>query len=103
MILSDLLHFDSSHDALLSSLCSLLARTSSSRAYIGAGKYTRASVCSQWLRMAEEKGLVMEEIDIDDPWAGKMPVMWSGSQLDTDALSERKRNCRLWTARWKNL
>ncbi|PIL23618.1 hypothetical protein GSI_14931 [Ganoderma sinense ZZ0214-1] len=47
VIMSDLLHFDRSHDVLMQSLLSLLRKTSSARAYIAAGKYTSPQVCDE--------------------------------------------------------
>jgi nicotinamide N-methyltransferase len=100
LVLSDLLHFDTSHPALLASLSSLLAKSSTSRAYVGAGKYTSAAVCAQWVRLAGEKGLEMEEVIDEDEWKGTMGVIWSGKAMDRQELTERKRNCRLWVGRW---
>ena len=61
VILSDLLHFDRSHPALLASLTTLLTRAASARAYVAAGSYTRPAVCDAFLRLAEKSGIVWEQ------------------------------------------
>ncbi|KAJ3842277.1 hypothetical protein F5878DRAFT_608119 [Lentinula raphanica] len=98
VILSDLLHFDTSHDALLKSLSLLLAKTIDARVYVAAGKYTRPDVCSSFLRKAMDVGLTLEEdTSIDgSEWQGTLSV----SDLSTEALTTRKNNCRFWVGRW---
>jgi nicotinamide N-methyltransferase len=103
VFLSDLLHFNTSHGALLTSLRSLLARTPYARAYVGAGKYTAAAVCADWVRAADAVGLAMDEVLDGSAWAGQLDVVWSGTRLDAEALTTRKQNCRLWVGRWANL
>ncbi|KAI0346398.1 hypothetical protein BDW22DRAFT_1405258 [Trametopsis cervina] len=99
VILSDLLHFDASHDVLLDSLTALLARTSSARTYVAAGKYTPEAVCARFLELGVERGLEWEEgADEDDAvWKGELPV--SGGGLDREALGVRKGMCRWWVGR----
>jgi len=58
VILSDLLHFDQSHGALLDSVCMLLARNDRARVYVAAGVYTKSDMCAAFLRQAERRGLL---------------------------------------------
>ncbi|KAF9256612.1 hypothetical protein L218DRAFT_881357, partial [Marasmius fiardii PR-910] len=99
VILSDLLHFHSSHDVLVKSLSLLLSKSSpKAKAYIAAGKYTQPHVCDNFVKLAREAGFVIEEIL---PTAEESE--WLGGQvsgLDKDALSTRKAACRFWTGRW---
>jgi nicotinamide N-methyltransferase len=101
LFLSDLLHFDASHGALLSSVTQLLSASPSARVYVGAGKYTPAHVCAAWVRAADVADFASEEIVDAEGWRGSLAVAWSGRPLDVAALSERKANCRLWTMRWR--
>ncbi len=109
LILSDLLHFDRSHDVLISSMTSLLRRSTDSRAYIAAGSYTRPEVRDTFLRKVEEAGLRVDpgsgstedslslaQVAGDTQWLGKLQV----SGLDREQLAARKAVCRYWTARW---
>ncbi|KAF7798460.1 hypothetical protein EIP86_009681 [Pleurotus ostreatoroseus] len=84
VILSDLLHFDSSHDVLLSSLVSLLRKAPSSRTYIAAGKYTAAHVCAHFVSEAEKAGISLEEGEDDPVWRGVLDV--HGGGLDREQL-----------------
>ncbi|PFH50601.1 hypothetical protein AMATHDRAFT_144739 [Amanita thiersii Skay4041] len=95
IILSDLLHFDTSHGALMRSLDMLLSKLPNARMYIAAGRYTTDAVCAQFLLLAEQSGFLIEEIDGGSEWQGKMAV----GGLDKEALSLRKQNCRLWIGR----
>lgn len=95
VILSDLLHFNSSHHELLFSLTSLLARTPSARVYVSAGKYTGSAVCDHFLHAGEDLGLAWEEQEVDTRWMGTMTV-----SLNKEQLSARKANCRFWIGRW---
>lgn len=102
VILSDLLHFDASHDVLLASLTTLLRRAPDARAYVAAGRYTAPAHCAQFVRMAAEAGLVLEEGTEDavegGTWRGAMEV--SGGGLDRAQLGVRKGMCRWWVGRW---
>ncbi|KAI0935113.1 hypothetical protein AcV7_004010 [Taiwanofungus camphoratus] len=98
VILSDLLHFDQSHGALLASLCALLRRTAAARAYVAAGKYTPPHVCDGFLRAAGAAGLVLEEGADAGGWQGAMAVRAAG--LDREQLGVRKGMCRWWVGRW---
>ncbi|KAJ3747876.1 hypothetical protein DFH05DRAFT_860335 [Lentinula detonsa] len=101
VILSDLLHFQTSHDVLVRSLSLLLAKTVDARVYVAAGKYTLSDVCSSFLLKAANAGLVFEEdlhMNSEDgsKWQGTLPV----SGLDPEALGIRKNNCRSWVGHW---
>jgi nicotinamide N-methyltransferase len=98
MILSDLLHFDTCHDLLVTSITTLLKRSPSSRAHVSAGVYTKPQVCDSFVEKAKKAGLDIEEIhtDLSEPWLGKLPV----GGLDATDLALRKANCRYWVARW---
>ncbi|EKM57975.1 uncharacterized protein PHACADRAFT_206824 [Phanerochaete carnosa HHB-10118-sp] len=98
VLLSDLLHFDASHDALLLSLTSLLHKSSSARTYVSAGKYTPAAVYEYFLREGEKLGLAWEEGEDDGVWRATLDV--HGGGLDREQLGIRKGMCRWWTGRW---
>ncbi|KAF8155565.1 hypothetical protein B0H34DRAFT_500555 [Crassisporium funariophilum] len=99
MILSDLLHFHSSHDALVSSIDMLLVKSKHARIYVGAGVYTRPHVCESFLEKGRAINLDFEEI-VDEgeekKWLGTLAV----SNLDREALQIRKDACRYWVGRW---
>jgi len=100
VILSDLLHFDRSHDGLIHSLCALLCRSSDSRTYVAAGKYTLPHVCESFVEHANNAGIVLvEETDDDREWRAGMPV--SGGGLNREQLGVRKGMCRWWVGQWK--
>ncbi|KDR79972.1 hypothetical protein GALMADRAFT_62054 [Galerina marginata CBS 339.88] len=101
VILSDLLHFFTSHDMLVSSISMLLARTEAARAYVGAGNYTHTHVCDNFFEKGRAAGLHFDEISDESEgkkWLGTLPI----SNLDNDALGLRKNNCRYWVARWSH-
>jgi nicotinamide N-methyltransferase len=111
VILSDLLHFDRSHGALIASLTSLLSKSRTSQVYISAGKYTPSHVCDNFLMEGTRAGLVFEEGVIltdgggdDDHDANSDTTAWLGnlevSGLDKEQLSARKAMCRWWVGRW---
>lgn len=103
VILSDLLHFSTSHDALLLSLTSLLAKNRTSRAYVAAGNYTPPSICENFLREGERLGIIWKEGG-DDEYSTTMDNEWRGtlevSGLDKEQLAIRKGACRWWLGRW---
>jgi EEF1A N-terminal glycine/lysine methyltransferase len=101
VLLSDLLHFDASHDVLLSSLTSLLKKSPSARTYVAAGKYTPALVCDHFIREGEKLGLVWEEGEDDAEWRGALDVRGGG--LDREQLGIRKGMCRWWVGRWSSM
>lgn len=98
VILSDLLHFDASHDVLLSSLTSLLRKTANARTYVAAGKYTPEGVCRHFLDEGSRLGLSWEEGREDEEWRGTLEV--GGGVLSRAQLGVRKGMCRWWTGRW---
>jgi len=99
IILSDLLHFHSSHDALLASVQALLSKSKHSRIHVSAGSYTRAHVCDDFLQKGREAGFIFEEIFTSSEevrWMGEMKV----GGLDSEALAVRKAACRYWIGSW---
>ena len=100
VIMSDLLHFDSSHDVLLQSLMLLLRKSPSARAYIAAGKYTPPQVCDHFVEQARRAGILMDEGDVEGKWYGSLDV--SGGGLDHEQLGVRKDMCRWWIGRWED-
>lgn len=103
MILSDLLHFDQSHEALTQSLTKLLARSRDARVWVGAGVYTRTEHYQSFLRRGEAAGLRwLEQGDGEDgretdtTWRGTLAVQG----LDAEQLGVRKGMCRWWVAGW---
>ncbi|KAJ8516213.1 hypothetical protein ONZ45_g6453 [Pleurotus djamor] len=96
MILSDLLHFDQSHDVLVSSITSLLARTPDARVHVAAGPYTRSEICDNFLRLAGSTGLHFDAVSCGSEWEGSLYV----SGLDKEQLAVRKAACRYWIGRW---
>ncbi|KAF8068931.1 hypothetical protein FPV67DRAFT_1668980 [Lyophyllum atratum] len=99
MILSDLLHFHGSHDALIASITSLLSRSKDSRVHVSAGKYTHQNVCDDFLLKGQRAGLVFDEIHADPEEAGWKGTLAVGG-LDKDGLAIRKANCYCWIGRW---
>jgi len=95
LFLSDLLYFEA-HNDLIKSMVLLLSRRSTSRAYIGAGKYTPLTVCSKFLQVAASAGFVVEEGEFDGGWKGSMNV----SGLTDEELDLRKANVYWWVAKW---
>ncbi|KAJ6557952.1 hypothetical protein B0H19DRAFT_1028547 [Mycena capillaripes] len=98
VILSDLLHFHSSHAGLVSSIDALLARSSEARVHVASGNYTKPEVCDNFLRLAVRAGFIFDEIlpsDEERQWLGIFPV----SGLDKTALTTRKAACRYWVGR----
>ncbi|KAI0676575.1 hypothetical protein C8Q78DRAFT_31385 [Trametes maxima] len=98
VIMSDLLHFDSSHDVLLRSLSALLRRCPHARAYVAAGKYTKAHVCDRFVEEAAKAGIALEEGVVESVWKGELEV--SGGGLDREQLAARKGMSRWWVGRW---
>ncbi|KAF8137600.1 hypothetical protein EV363DRAFT_1254500 [Boletus edulis] len=97
VIMSDLLHFDSSHGVLMLALSSLLAKSSQTRVYVAAGNYTAPHVCDNFINLGTHAGLIWEEKTSEqETWMGSMIV----SGLDTVQLTTRKRACRWWIGRW---
>lgn len=101
VILSDLLHFDRSHDVLLQSLLTLLRRAPAARAYVAAGTYTAPHICAHFVRAAAEAGIVLEEGEVEPVWRGALGV--SGGGLDREQLGVRKGMSRWWVGRWAGI
>ncbi|KAJ7665974.1 hypothetical protein DFH06DRAFT_1185513 [Mycena polygramma] len=98
VILSDLLHFHSSHAVLVSSMDALLAHSKEARIHVAAGNYTKPDVCDNFLRLSLEGGFIFDEItpsDEEREWLGRSDV----SGLDSVALRTRKAACRYWVGR----
>jgi nicotinamide N-methyltransferase len=97
--MSDLLHFDSSHTALVNSLVALLSKSAQSRVYVAAGKYTKQEVCDQFLDQSRRAGIALVERrdDVVD-WQGQIVVRGPG--LDREGLKRRRDMSRLWIGRW---
>lgn len=112
VIMSDLLHFHSSHDALIYSLSSLLAKKASARVYVAAGTYTPRAVCQNFLDMGSHIGLVWESDSgtsgqgNEDENKGDIEArsLWLGTRtiagIDATQLGVRKGMCRWWVGRW---
>lgn len=112
VIMSDLLHFHSSHDALIHSLSSLLAKTPSARVYVAAGTYTTRAVCENFLDMGSHIGLVWESDsgtsgqgnEDEDKGDIEATSLWLGTRaiagIDATQLGVRKGMCRWWVGRW---
>ena len=99
MIMSDLLHFGSSHSALVDSLVALLAKSGGSRVYVAAGNYTKQDVCDRFIDHARRAGiLLVEEVYQQVGWQGKMVIRGPG--LDREGLKRRRDMSRLWVGRW---
>lgn len=99
VIMSDSLHFDSSHAALVDSLTALLSKSRESRVYVAAGNYTKQDVCDRFIDHARRAGIVLaEERHKQAGWQGKMAVRGPG--LDRDGLKHRRDMSRFWVGRW---
>jgi nicotinamide N-methyltransferase len=99
VIMSDLLHFDSSHTALVDSLIALLSKSDGSRAYVAAGRYTKQDVCDRFINQTRLAGIeLVEESHHQGGWQGQMAVRGPG--LDLEGLRSRRDMSRLWVGRW---
>ncbi|KAI0367685.1 hypothetical protein BV20DRAFT_1037583 [Pilatotrama ljubarskyi] len=87
VIMSDLLHFDGSHDVLVQSLTSLLRHDPSARTYVAAGKYTAPHVCDHFVEEAKRAGILLEEQEVKD----------------VEQLGVRKGMSRWWIGRWVDI
>ena len=96
--MSDLLHFDQSHDVLIQALTSLLRKDPSARAYVAAGIYTQPHVCEHFVQEARKAGVLLDEGSVESSWLGSLEV--SGGGLDKEQLGVRKNMCRWWIGRW---
>ncbi|KAG8907124.1 hypothetical protein FRB99_005232 [Tulasnella sp. 403] len=97
LILSDLLHFRSSHDDLVNSISKLSQRAPSSRIYVAAGKYTHPEVCKNFLHQTRQSGIEWIQGENDGIWRGESKVgTWS-----TEDLGTRKSNVDWWIGSWE--
>ncbi|KAG1753518.1 uncharacterized protein EDB91DRAFT_1043772 [Suillus paluster] len=55
--MSDLLHFDSSHPVLVTTLTSLLVKSADAWVYVAAGKYTAQNICDNFFNLASDAGI----------------------------------------------
>ncbi|KAI5888363.1 uncharacterized protein SCHCODRAFT_02513060 [Schizophyllum commune H4-8] len=86
LILSDLLHFGDAHDALVASITKLSARTPEARVYVAAGTYTKPAVCANFVRVAREAGLIIDEA-LPDSQSSSLPDSQSSSLPDSQSSS----------------
>ncbi|KZV99454.1 hypothetical protein EXIGLDRAFT_640417 [Exidia glandulosa HHB12029] len=96
LIMSDLLHFDASHDALLDSATALLKRSAQARLYVCCGDYTKPAVCDAFIANARERGFVIEEEPRESSWKASRTVRG----IEQENMDARKRQCRFWIAHW---
>ncbi|CUA73787.1 hypothetical protein RSOLAG22IIIB_01304 [Rhizoctonia solani] len=101
LILSDLLHFDSSHADILSAVAKTFKRSADARIYLAAGLYTHESVRHAFLKAGEELGLEWTPLENDGIWHGEMQVMSDGEAWTQEDLNARKANVVAWTGRWR--
>ena len=99
MILSDLVHFDASHDVLIASLTSLLRPAPESRVYMAAGNYTEDRHVKHFLGLGDRFGISWQQGEDDHVWRGPEDV-WGGG-LNKKQLGVRKSMCRWWSGRWR--
>ncbi|KAG9127692.1 hypothetical protein FRC07_010765 [Ceratobasidium sp. 392] len=102
LILSDLLHFDSSHSDILSTVTQTLSRSPDARIYVAAGLYTREPIRNAFLRAGEEVGLEWELMPNDGVWRGEKDVWSDGVAWSQEDLNARKANVIAWVGRWKS-
>ncbi|CAE7217931.1 unnamed protein product [Rhizoctonia solani] len=101
LILSDLLHFDSSHGDILSTVTQTLKRSPDARVYLAAGLYTHESVRQAFLKAGEEVGLDWTSIENDGIWRGETRVTSDGETWTQEDLSARKANVVAWIGKWR--
>ncbi|KAJ7634619.1 hypothetical protein FB45DRAFT_909374 [Roridomyces roridus] len=102
VILSDLLHFHSSHEVLVSSMAALFAHSPDARVHVAAGKYTKPDVCNNFLGLSARAGIIFEERlpEVgDQEWMGQSAL----SGLNKADLATRKAACRYWVGSWRTL
>ncbi|KAH7100100.1 hypothetical protein BKA62DRAFT_620533 [Auriculariales sp. MPI-PUGE-AT-0066] len=113
IILSDLLHFASSHDELLDSVVALLRRTPNSSSpssdhrkntivtptvYVACGTYTPADVCRRFVAGATARGLRLDEQPQLTKWHPR--AEWWLEGLTREDMGIRLAQCRLWIGQW---
>jgi nicotinamide N-methyltransferase len=102
LILSDLLHFDSSHPDILFTVVKTLSHKPKACVYVAAGLYTRAHVREAFLRAGEDVGLEWVPIANDGIWRGETRVRSDGALWSQDDLNARKSNVVAWIGRWRD-
>ncbi|KAF8609776.1 hypothetical protein BDV93DRAFT_518529 [Ceratobasidium sp. AG-I] len=102
LVLSDLLHFDSSHSDILSTVTQTLFRSSSARVYVAAGLYTHEPVRDAFLKAGEAVGLEWTPMPNDGIWRGQADIRSDGVVWTQGDLNARKRNVIAWVGRWKS-
>ncbi|KAG8745357.1 hypothetical protein FRC10_008216 [Ceratobasidium sp. 414] len=102
LILSDLLHFDSSHSDILSTVTQTLSRTPDACIYVAAGLYTREHVRDLFLKAGEGVGLEWALMLNDGIWRGQQDVRSGGLAWSQEDLNARKANVIAWIGRWKS-
>ncbi|OAX41639.1 hypothetical protein K503DRAFT_685020, partial [Rhizopogon vinicolor AM-OR11-026] len=78
VILSDLLHFDSSDAVPVTAITSLLAKSANARVHVAAGKYIAPSVCDNFLILVSEMELT--------GWSVRRPQMTRTCTLSRKVL-----------------
>ena len=111
LFLSDLLHFDTSHDVLALSIASLLTRNAEARVYVSVGAYTKPNVIKSFFELFSTKAtrsshmqqnirkaypIIWEEVQTDSMWRGETRI----SGVGDGELGIRKGSCRLWVGKW---
>ncbi|QRV90720.1 methyltransferase domain protein [Ceratobasidium sp. AG-Ba] len=102
LILSDLLHFDSSHQDILSTIARTLSREPEACVYLAAGLYTREPVRESFLKSGEEIGLQWTPMPNDGIWRGQQDIRSDGMLWSQEDLNARKGNVVAWIGRWKS-
>ncbi|KAG8685643.1 hypothetical protein FRC11_010284, partial [Ceratobasidium sp. 423] len=101
LVLSDLLHFDSSHLDILSTVTQTLKQSPDARVYLAAGLYTQKSVREAFLKAGEEVGLDWAPLENDGTWRGELRVTSDGVAWTQEDLDARKVNVVAWIGRWR--
>ncbi|KEP51774.1 putative methyltransferase [Rhizoctonia solani 123E] len=100
LILSDLLHFDSSHSDILATVSQTLKRSPDAWIYLAAGLYTHEAVRQAFLKAGEEVGLEWTPLENDGTWKGEVRVISDGEAWAQEDLNARKANVVAWIGKW---
>jgi hypothetical protein len=92
LFLADLLWYTSAHEALVTSIVSLLGQTG--KAWIGCGNYTTMASCEAFIALAKSKGLISRRMELSADWEGTESTSISN-------LSSRKKTVWLWEVEWE--
>lgn len=101
LLLSDLLHFDSSHLDLISTVSRTLSRSAHARVYVGAGLYTREPIREGFLQAGRDIGLEWSPMNNDGVWRGEKEIHSDGVPWSLGDLNARKSNVVAWVGKWK--